>query len=111
LAVFDLKSCIWFLSFYIYRRFHLLVFIICFPTYMEPDCWGTTCNNSPHFWGSHPWLTIFQTENGFHLTCICHFLPVSCSKSSHQAILHAKMQAGTRKTVDSFFAKYKLIMI
>jgi hypothetical protein len=79
-------------------------------TYMEPNYWGTTSKNSPCFWGSHLWTTIFPTENGSHLANICHFLPVSCSHSCYKASLEEKMWAQIQTILNSFFEKQKPTM-
>jgi hypothetical protein len=50
-----------------------------FPYVSGPYIWGTTCKNSPHFWGSHAWTTNFPTENSFSLICVYHLFPLSCS--------------------------------
>lgn len=50
-----------------------------FPCISGPYIGGTVCKNSPHFWGSDAWTTIFPADNSYSLTYVFHLLPLFCS--------------------------------
>jgi hypothetical protein len=73
--------------------------------------WGTIHKNFLHFQGSHPQTMNFPTKYGSYLVHIWHFFPFSHLHSCGKAILQAKMWAGTKNSVDLFFAKHKPITV